>query len=181
MQEERYGMDAKSRWRLALPPPFAVTAGYVIAHVLGVPSIAALVLAGVSGGLSVAVIAVIERQETLRARLPYAAQHLVARRESLNSKRYAQAQTRRFFRVAGGEDYVPDAPTGLAESQRMSRDLTVSPNVVDDATQRPKPSTARSTEGLVTARAQARASSLRYKPTSHAKPNGTSAARRSSQ
>jgi hypothetical protein len=163
-------MKGEPHWQLAIAPSSGVSAAYLFAHVLGARLITALVLASMSGVLAVAVVAVLARQETLRARQSYDAQLIAARRESRNSSRYARSQTRRFFRVSGADQYIPDSPTSLAESQRLSRNLSINPNPTA-AVHELIPSARPSSGGPIAARNLEHPVSLRRKRASHAKPN----------
>jgi predicted lipid-binding transport protein (Tim44 family) len=109
-------MKIKFRWRPAfavpIPPIGALTAGLAI-HRLVQGTALTLGLACLTGLLLLIALAVLAREETRRAALPYRAEQMLAKAEARNRARYAKAQTRRFNRIASREIYSPDMATDL--------------------------------------------------------------------
>jgi hypothetical protein len=133
-------MDAKSRLLLAVPQPFAATTlGYAAARIAGAPIDAAVVLAGVSGGFTLACVALIvinmaiaERQETIRTGQPYYAQRKIADGETRRHLIRTRASTRRFWPAKDDSAYAPPPPTSLDQVLRASRNLTPANGVTED-------------------------------------------------
>jgi len=72
-----------------------------------------LVTVAIIEGAKTRRVSIVEKQETLRAELPYRVEHMLANAEARDRERYARAKTRRFFRLPSGETFKPDAPTDL--------------------------------------------------------------------
>jgi hypothetical protein len=101
-----------SRWIVPIPAIGAV-ATVVSLHRRVPDTLLLLGLAGLAGALLLLALAVLAREQTRRASLPYATEHILARAEARNRIRYAKAQTRRFWRIPRGETYRPDQATDL--------------------------------------------------------------------
>lgn len=117
------GVDDKVKWRHAVTfplPPVTLIASWLIIRRLGGGNVTALGLAVLVGLFTLATVAIIEHERTLRARLDCSPANLLALAEAHDRSRYARAQTRRFLRLSGGEKYVPDTATNVIELLRAA-------------------------------------------------------------
>jgi hypothetical protein len=135
-------MDAKSRWRMAIAiplPAVASTAGWLGLRHLAWGTLAIVGIAAISCLFSLVAIAIVEREQTRRASLPFRAEHWRAEGEYQERMMYARARTRRFNRLAGGERYSPDKATSLTDAMRVTRGLTIADSPVDSENRGPGP------------------------------------------
>lgn len=124
MIKETAPMKIKFRWTsaFAVPtPPIGAIATAASLHSRAPGAALLLGLAGLVGVLLLLTLAVLAREQTRRATLPYATERILARAEARNRTRYAKAQTRRFWRISNGQTYSPDQATDLAQIMRGFR------------------------------------------------------------
>jgi hypothetical protein len=107
-------MGVKSRWKMVVAVPLPSTAwaiGALVSRRQEPDMVITLGLAVLAGLFGLAAIAIIERERTKRARLPYEPQIRIAKAKARMNIKYARAQTRRTHRLGGGEQYSPKSAT----------------------------------------------------------------------
>jgi hypothetical protein len=78
-------------------------------------AVVSLITVAIIEGTKTRRVSIVEKQETLRAELPYRVEHTLAQAEARYRERHAKAKTRRFFRLPSDETHKPDAPTNLQQ------------------------------------------------------------------
>jgi hypothetical protein len=117
-------MYGKSNWALGAIPPTAAGSlvGWLVFRHETWGTLAVLSLAAISGLFGLAVVAIIEREQTKRAGIQFKVEHLLAETEAEERKRIVRARTRRTNRLASGEQYASGNTTSIPEVMRVARE-----------------------------------------------------------